>query len=493
MNDLETALYAIGLLLLLLIVGEGARRVLRWPAEHSRKLIHAGTALLVLIATRAFEDPTIPVLLALPFTFANIVAVPRRWLPSMHAISRKSWGTVTFPLSFIGLAIACWWLDPSRLIALQVAFVVMGFADPAAALAGQRWGRKSFDYGGGKKSWVGTTTFALVAWTGTLSAATMLSDLPLREVLLMAALVSAVSTVGEMLVGRGWDNLAVAGLSAAVVVGWLELGPARELMVVAVVVCLVAALLSIWLGVLQRSGALAAGVLGFVLLGFGGLRWLLPAAVFFVLASLLSKLGRRRKAGAREIADKGSRRDAGQVFANGGVAGVLALLSLLLPSPFWYWGMIGAFAAAAADTWGTEVGTFFRGATRHVLTGRRVTPGLSGGVSLGGTLGSVVGAVTVGSSVVWPEARPESVALVFALGLVTVAGVVGAFADSVVGATLQAVYEDPRTGKPTERARSEAGEHALIRGYRWVDNDAVNLICTGVGAGVAMLFAIVVV
>lgn len=491
MNELDSAIYALGAMLILLIAGEGARRALGWPAEHSRKLIHAGTALLVLLATRAFESPVIPILLALPFTFVNIIAVPRKWLPSMHAISRRSWGTVTFPLSFIGLAITCWWLDPSRLIALQVAFVVMGFADPAAALAGQRWGRQSYDYGGGQKSWVGTLTFAVVAWAGTFITATTLSDLGFTEVLLVATLVSAASTVGEMLVGNGWDNLAVAGLSAAVVVGWLELGPARELMVLAVVLCFVAALISMWLGFLQRSGALAAGLLGFVLLGFGGLVWLAPAGIFFVLASLLSKAGRRRKVKARRIADKGSRRDAGQVFANGGVAGMLALLSLLLPSPVWYWAMLGAFAAAAADTWGTEVGTFLRGTTRHVLTGRRMAPGLSGGVSLGGTVGAIVGASSVATAVLLFRAELEVFEVAVSMAVVVAAGLIGAFTDSVLGATLQAVYEDPRSGEPTERPRSQGGEHALIRGYRWMDNDGVNLICTSVGAAVALVVALI--
>ena len=484
MNDGITALYALGLLRGLVGSGELMRRVLAWPAELSRKLIHTGTAGLVVVATLAFEGAEIPILLSLPFVLVNVVAIPRRWIPSMHAIERRSWGTVTFPLAFIALAHSCWLRAPDRLLALQVAFVVMGLADPAAALVGERWGRRTYDLGGGNKSWVGTGAFGLVAWLGTWTALTALSELAGPDRLVLASLVALTTTVAEMVSGRGWDNLVIACVSATVVVTWLEAPQARERLLLAVAFCLIAAVLSLLIGFLQRSGAAAAFLLGFVLLGLGGSDWLVPALTFFVLASVLSKLGRRRKAAARALADKGGRRDAGQVYANGGVGGWLAVASVLWPSPLWHWAFMGAVAAAAADTWGTEVGTFLRGATRHVLSGRPVPPGLSGGVSLGGSVGSLIGALSIGLTVLAFEQDGRKVAL--AIGLVTAAGLLGAFADSVAGASVQAVYEHPNTGRPTERATSEHGRHRLIRGWRWIDHDRVNLWCTLVGALAAL-------
>jgi uncharacterized protein (TIGR00297 family) len=484
MNDGITALYALGLLLGLVGSGELMRRVLAWPAELSRKVIHIGTAMLVVVATLSFEGAEIPILLSLPFVLVNLVAIPRRWIPSMHDIERRSWGTVTFPLAFIALAHSCWLRAPDRLLGLQVAFVVMGLADPAAALAGERWGRRTYDLGGGKKSWVGTGAFGLVAWLGTWSALTVLSGLPGQDRLMLASLVALTTTLAEMVIGRGWDNLVIACVTAAVVVTWVEAPAARERLMLAVAFCLIAAVLSVLAGWLQRSGAVAAFLLGFVLLGLGGARWLVPALVFFVLASVLSKLGRRRKAEARALADKGGRRDAGQVYANGGVGGWLVIASVLWPSPLWHWGLLGAVAAAAADTWGTEVGTFVRGATRHVLSGRPMPPGLSGGVSLWGSVGSLLGALSIGATVLAFGHEGQSVAL--AVGLVTAAGLLGAFADSVAGASVQALYEHPITGRPTERATSDHGRHHLIRGQPWIDNDRVNFLCTSIGALAAL-------
>jgi uncharacterized membrane protein len=62
---------------------------------------------------------------------------------------------------------------------------------------------------------------------------------------------------------------------------------------------------------------------------------------------------------------------------------------------------------------------------------------------------------------------------------VAAAGIAGALADSIAGATIQAQYRTP-DGETTERSTG-----ALQRGWKGVTNDRVNWICTGVGALVA--------
>jgi uncharacterized membrane protein len=60
----------------------------------------------------------------------------------------------------------------------------------------------------------------------------------------------------------------------------------------------------------------------------------------------------------------------------------------------------------------------------------------------------------------------------------------------VLGATLQARYRDPRTGLDTEKPATDGAAHRLVRGWAWLNNDRVNLVCTGVGAALALLFAV---
>ncbi len=77
-----------------------------------------------------------------------------------------------------------------------------------------------------------------------------------------------------------------------------------------------------------------------------------------------------------------------------------------------------------------------------------------------------------------------------ALVLVTLAGIAGTLADSLLGATVQGLYECPGCGARSERHDTMC--HApvrLIRGRRWLDNDGVNLTATLVGAAVGALGA----
>ena len=202
-----------------------------------------------------------------------------------------------------------------------------------------------------------------------------------------------------------------------------------------------------------------------------GLGWpgLVLLAGFFLSGSLLTQWA----------GGTGGRRNARQVLANGGVAAAAALAGSWPAAA-------GAIAAAAADTWATEIGSFSPAPPRLVTTWERVTRGASGGITALGTAGGVAGAVAIAALafVVEPRgAAPGSAVLVGA-------GVAGTLADSLLGATVQGLYECPGC-----RARSERRDtvcHApvrLVRGRRWLDNDGVNLAATLVGAAVGALGA----
>ncbi len=231
---------------------------------------------------------------------------------------------------------------------------------------------------------------------------------------------------------------------------------------------------------LTAPGAAAGGLFAASLVGFGGWAWAAPGFAFFLSSSLLSKAGRGRKAAASALSEKGSVRDARQVLANGGVAWALLLGHVVAPGSLWYAGFLGALAAAAADTWATEVGTLGRARPRLVTTWREAPPGTSGAVSALGTFGAALGAAAVALGA-WPFAP----AFFGRLGggvtllLLTTSGVAASFGDSLAGATVQAQYRDVSTGAPTERP---GDGFPLVRGLRWVDNDCVNLWCTILGA-----------
>jgi uncharacterized protein (TIGR00297 family) len=244
---------------------------------------------------------------------------------------------------------------------------------------------------------------------------------------------------------------------------------------------------------LSPSGAASAAVEGMLIFGLGGL----PAAVlllaFFVSSSALSRLFARRKARFEEKFSKGSRRDAGQVLANGGVAALMMLVHGLLPGQIWPWvAFAGSLAAVNADTWATELGVL--NATRPVLlsTGKPVEPGSSGAVSLGGTASALTGSalIAVLALLLWAPATGRSIQALPFFAIISLSGLAGSLIDSLLGATIQAIYTCPACQKETERhpLHTCGTPTTLKRGWSWLQNDWVNTFCALSGAGFACLF-----
>lgn len=244
-------------------------------------------------------------------------------------------------------------------------------------------------------------------------------------------------------------------------------------------------------GSLAPTGALGAVLVGTLVTGGGGWGWGALLLVFFFSSSALSRLGRQRKAALAATWEKGARRDLGQVLANGGLFAVLATAYRLHPDPRLALAGAGALAAVNADTWATELGVL-GGAPRLITTGRRTRRGESGAVSLPGTVAAAAGALAVGLAALGlahAAAFPAPPGGELAVVLVA-AGLVGSFADSLLGATLQANFCCPACRERTERRMHACGTATeRVGGVPWLGNDGVNLLASGVGAAVAVLLA----
>jgi uncharacterized protein (TIGR00297 family) len=243
---------------------------------------------------------------------------------------------------------------------------------------------------------------------------------------------------------------------------------------------------------LDKSGALAAALVGTVIFGVGGWQWAVLLLAFFITSSGLSRLFRKQKSGLDEKFAKGHQRDAGQVFGNGAVATIFAGLHGFFPQAAWVWiAFAGALAAVNADTWATELGVLNPSAPRLITRlHKQVEKGTSGGISVGGTLAAVFGAGLIATLAVLLS--PVGEAGLREWLMITLAGLAGSLFDSLLGATVQAIYYCPSCEKETERhpLHSCGTETRQVRGWSWMGNDWVNLGCGALGAVLALLSVI---
>ncbi len=239
---------------------------------------------------------------------------------------------------------------------------------------------------------------------------------------------------------------------------------------------------------LSRSGAWGALVEGTIIFGLGGWRWAVLLMAFFVSSSALTRLFGKKKSALNEKFDKGGTRDIGQVLANGAIASIFAGLHFFLPNASWTWLLFASsLAAVNADTWATELGVLNPSLPRLITSWKPMERGTSGAVSVFGTLAATFGSGLI--AILGAVLAPPGNGFVI-LVIILFAGLVGSLFDSLLGATVQAIYRCPKCDKETEKhpLHSCGTPTFQVRGWSWLNNDMVNLGCALMGAAIGIIF-----
>lgn len=489
-------------IVMLIGASEIFRRMMQWSEEFNRKLVHILVGLLMFFIPILLQTSLPMALIAAFFTLANLIALQKGWLKGMHGArhslssgSKRSYGTVFYPFSFLILVLLCW---PDHVVIIIASMMVLALGDAAAAIVGESLSQPhEYVLIADRKSREGSLAMFLVSGAVIFL---ILKFYPFRDhqlaalspaaALWFALLVAAITTASEALGSKGSDNLSVP-LSTALVLYFVLNHDAAAIrqFTLGTVLGGLAALVSYRLRFLSASGAVATFLLAAVIFGFGGWKWTLPILAFFVLSSLLSKIGKTAKSRYDLIFEKGSRRDYAQVLANGGLAGMLMILHMFTENPYLYYYYLAALAAAAADTWATEIGTLTRQQPRLITSLRVVPAGTSGGITLVGLLSALAGALVIGLSG-QPFFNPIDARI---LPLIALGGLLASLVDSYLGATLQAQYRCPVCQKITEKTRHCAGNPtARVSGWPWMNNDMVNFLNTLSGLGFLYLGMILI-
>ena len=209
-----------------------------------------------------------------------------------------------------------------------------------------------------------------------------------------------------------------------------EIRPVRELWV-AILVTLAFTALGRFVRGVSLSGAIAGGVICFVLFASAGPGTFVALVSVFILTWISTRLGyaRKQKLGTAQSREG---RTASQVLANLAVSAACAAVFAATGNAAFLVATAAALSEAAADTVSSELGQAGSAKARLVTSWKVVPAGTDGGVSVAGTLGGVAAAVFVTLVCVAAGMFPLRLTAVSVM-----AALFGMIADSYLGATLE--------------------------------------------------------
>lgn len=193
------------------------------------------------------------------------------------------------------------------------------------------------------------------------------------------------------------------------------------------------AVLARGLGAITDGGALMGAAIAFLLMYAAGLWAFFPLFAVLLMTMLATRWRADRKS-SMGAAERAGGRNARQVLANLGGAGLCALAAAVFPrqSALLMVGGMAVLAEAAADTVSSEVGQALSAQPRLILGFASVPPGTNGAISVEGTLAGCVAA----GLVAWTASLAGIVSWHWT-PIISLAGVAGMLCDSFLGANFE--------------------------------------------------------
>lgn len=238
---------------------------------------------------------------------------------------------------------------------------------------------------------------------------------------------------------------------------------------------------------LSFGGSVVTFLLAVSIFGIGGIMWAVPILTFFILSSLLSKMGKNAKKRYFTTFEKTGIRDQYQVLANGGIGGILVLISYFYYDISLYYAYLISLATATADTWATEIGIIYGKNTIKITNFQKVDPGTSGGITIPGTLAAFLGSlvITFVGYLMYPLINIKTFFMICLLGFFA------SLTDSVFGATIQAQYKCKQCAGFTEKKYHCNIIAEQISGYTFINNDMVNFLSALSGTFIYIIFTLI--
>ena len=450
-------------IIILIILSEYSYRIDFLKPNINRKIIHSIVGVAVSLSPFIFISNIQPLILAVIFLVINLFSYKKNKLKSFHKINRTTLGTIFFPLGFIIIASFFW----EHKYSISSSFMILAVSDPLSSFVGENF-KKPHIYTIGKdlKSYEGSTIMFLSTFIILyLFSNSIFQQFNNLNLFLAVILCSFAITISEAMSTKGSDNISIPIAAFFFIKTFNIINKQNFIIEFSLIIILITIVLFYFYKKehLSLNGFFSSTLMAGLFLGFGSQKYVLPIALFFILSTLLSKIG------SKDLHDLKSVRNANQVFANGGVGLVLCILNHYYQTELIYNMFLASIAAANSDTWASEIGKLSKKRPKDIISGRILNRGESGGITFIGLLGSISGAFVIATIGFFLDVN------IYYLTIVFISGFLGSIFDSILGSTLQSrfILIDGKTIKEEKEQNSY-----LYSGLISINNNSVNFICT---------------
>ncbi len=464
---------------LVIAVGEGLQRKFNFDKEMTRKCEHIATAMSWVICY-FLVGPTIHLVIInlIACVILGVIAFGNLMKSVDRDDTSKSYGLFYFGLSTTIVAAIVFFVNPEFYPLHGISWYCLAFGDGFAPVFAKIFKKKNIQIIPPKTimGMLGVFIFSLA------SVVTFNYVFGLRYNWAFMLSVACLSTLLELFGKYGVDNFYVEfGVFGYLVMQFY--GLVSPVLIVAIILSLVLVVFSAKSKALTHTANAVSFCFLLVCAFFGGWSLMAMVSVLFVLNGVSSKVVNllHKKKPAEQ---KGNERSAWQILANSVVVGALAIVYYLTKQYLFLFGAIAVLGEEFADTMASDFGKFSRRNPIDILRFKRMTAGLSGGVSLLGTAMALFGA-TLAVSIPYLILGEELSINIFLL----LCGIafVGTIIDSVLGSGLQALYKCNTCSEYVEKPYHCGSMAVCVKGIPWMNNSMVNFVSGLFTAGITCL------
>lgn len=397
----------------------------------------------------------------------NLFILPRLTAKFYREGQPKDIGIIFYPISVFFVIL----FFPNHVYLAAALWAIMAFGDGFATIFGKRWGVAKLPWSK-DKSWVGSFAYVVFATAGA-SLLIWWTLHPLAEgesvyffYFWLPFILSLISSLMESLPFGVNDNLLVpmVGAFTAYIMVTLHYSPApdwsiiKEHALIGFGITFVFGFLAFIMKLVSKTGFIAGVIAGTIIYVFAGWMGFVLLALFFTIASGLTKFGYKTKESRGLAQEEGGARGTKHVAANVSLPIILAvILFFSWYNPVFAVAFAAALATALSDTSSSEFGQLYGKNTFMITTFRKVPPGTDGAVSVEGTLAGLVGPFIIGAAAYFTGFTPT----IWAIFIIGFAGFFGNLVESYM--------------------------NALVKNKAAADNELMNFLNTVTGAGLAIL------